>query len=113
MHHHLYPQKDTFISNRPGFADKNFGIDEILQIGTSNVIIRSLATTKDYSYVEAIFNNYPVQYFTGIFTGSLRGTVSSLDGNLVGSALLFTASYFSGSVDGGAIAEYSGSFRKS
>lgn len=108
MHHFIYPSKDTYISSRPGFTDKNFGLDEILQIGTSNVIKRFIVTSRNYPYVSTIFYNYPVQYFTGIFTGSIKGTVVDTYGTLVGDAVMFTASYFSGSVDGGAIFEYNG-----
>lgn len=100
MHHFIYPSKDTYISSRPGFPEKNFGIDELLQVGTSNVIVRSISPTKDYSYTNVIFSNYNVENFTGNFTGSIKGNVSNLTGSLSGSALVFTASYFSGSYNG-------------
>jgi hypothetical protein len=32
MHTFLYPQKDTYITNEVGYANKNFGIDEILEL---------------------------------------------------------------------------------
>lgn len=80
--------------------DKNFGIDEILQIGTSNVLVRTLNTTKDYSYVNAIFSNQQMTYFVGTFTGSLTGDVSFASGSISGSGITFSASYFSGSIDG-------------
>lgn len=35
MHHFIYPSQDTFITNVLGYQDLNFGIDEILRIGTS------------------------------------------------------------------------------
>jgi len=35
MHHFIYPSQDTFITNIPGFDSLNFGIDEILRVGTS------------------------------------------------------------------------------
>ena len=35
MHHFIYPSQDTFITNVLGFEKLNFGIDEILRIGTS------------------------------------------------------------------------------
>jgi hypothetical protein len=105
MHHFLYPSKDTYISSRNGYAEKNFGVDEILQIGTSNVIVRTLETTKAYAYNAAIFNYYTVTSFTGTFTGSFDGFVTFLSGSLTGSNML-TASYFSGSIDGAPIAIY-------
>jgi hypothetical protein len=100
MHHFIYPSKDTYITNRNGVDDKNFGIDEILQVGTSNVAVRTLNPTKTFSYTDAIFSNQNVTYFTGIFTGSFTGTVSFINGSISGSGIAFSASYFSGSVDG-------------
>ena len=108
MHHFIYPSQDTYISSRPGYADKNFGIDEILQVGTSNAVVRALSSTKNYNYTNTVFAAYSVQYFTGIFTGSLKGTVANSTGTISGSAIMFSASYFSGSIGGGAIAEYNG-----
>lgn len=108
MHHFIYPSKDTYISNRPGYDDRNFGIDEILQIGTSNVTVRHLATTKAYSYTDTIFNNYSVQSFTGIFTGSFRGTASETSGSLSGSGI-FSIEFASGSITGSSVNGYSGS----
>lgn len=80
--------------------DKNFGIDEILQIGTSNTVVRTLSSTTDYVYVDTIFTSQFVTSFTGTFTGSFEGDVSASLGTISGSNLTFSASYFSGSVDG-------------
>jgi hypothetical protein len=100
MHHFIYPSQDTYITNRTGLDDKNFGIDEILQVGTSNVIQRVLSTTKDYYYISEIFNSRGFDNFTGIVTGSFGGTSSLSIGTISGSGLEFSASYFSGSIDG-------------
>lgn len=83
MHHFIYPSKDTYITNRAGYADKNFGLNEVLQLGTINKPVRYLSPTKDYVYTNVIFNSQHVDNFTGIFTGSLEGT-SSFSGSLVG-----------------------------
>jgi hypothetical protein len=100
MHHLIYPSKDTYITNKVGFDNKNFGIDEILEIGTNNIPVRTLSPTKNYTYINAIFNHVPVTYFTGIFTGSFGGTVLFATGSISGSGLVFSSSYFSGSVNG-------------
>jgi len=100
MHHFIFPTKDTYITNRSGFDDKNFGIDELLQVGTKNVPQRVLSPTRDYVYVDAIFQGQGLTYFTGIFTGSFDGNIVFSSGSISGSNLGFTASYFSGSVDG-------------
>jgi hypothetical protein len=100
VHHFIFPVADTYITNRVELDDKNFGIDEILQVGTSNVAVRTLNQTKTFTYTDTIFSNQKVTYFTGIFTGSFTGTVSFIDGNISGSGIAFSASFFSGSVDG-------------
>lgn len=100
MHHLIYPSQDTYITSRTGFEDKNFGIDEILQIGTSNLTQRTLESTKNYYYTSVLFNNHGFDNFTGTFTGSLGGTVQWIDGTISGSDVEFSASYFSGSING-------------
>lgn len=40
MHHFLYPEKDTFISNENGLSGKNFGVDEQLKISTDHQNVR-------------------------------------------------------------------------
>lgn len=109
MHHHLFPVEDTYITNRSGYEDKNFGINEILRIGTDNESVRSLEHTKDFSYVGVVWNNYCATSFTGTFSGSFSGSAVSVIG-VIASSASFTASYFSGSVDGGVIIESSGGF---
>lgn len=109
MHHHIFPQKDCFLTNRSNLDDKNFGVDELLQIGTQNIPQRVLSHTTKYYYTDAIFNGQGFTSFTGIFTGSLAGTVSSANGTIYGDNLEFTSSYFSGSTDiGYPIQEISG-----
>lgn len=100
MHHFIYPAKDTYITNRTQMDDRNFGITEVLHVGTSNTLTRTLSATKDFSYVDAIFDHQGVDYFVGEFTGSFSGTVDFANGTISGSGITFSASYFSGSVDG-------------
>lgn len=100
MHHFIYPSKDTYITNRPDWNVKNFGIDEILQIGSQNKAARVLSQTTDYVYTDAIFNGQSVTLFTGTFSGSFGGTIVFANGIVSGSNLEFSASYFSGSIDG-------------
>ena len=39
MHHFIFPVADTYVTNRPNNLEtKNFGIDEILQVGTQNTV---------------------------------------------------------------------------
>lgn len=100
MHHFIYPSKDTYITNQSELDNKNFGLDEILQIGTSNVIKRTLNDIKIFYYSNEIFNNHGFNNFTGILTGSFGGSASYVIGTISGSSLELSASYFSGSIDG-------------
>lgn len=100
MHHFIYPAKDTYITNRNQVDDKNFGLTEILRVGTSNTLTRNFNLTKDYTYTDAVFNNQHVDYFVGSFTGSFVGVASYVSGTISGSGIAFSASFFSGSVDG-------------
>lgn len=108
MHHFIYPSKDTYITNRSGYEDKNFALDELLQVGTINQAIIYTSATKDYGYTNQIFSSYHADSFSGSFTGSLEGTASFIYGTMSGSNLDFSITYFSGSVDG-VSAETSGS----
>jgi len=59
MHTFLYPQKDTYITNEVGYANKNFGIDEILELKahptTTTTIVQysssSISQSADYSRI--------------------------------------------------------------
>jgi hypothetical protein len=46
MHHFIYPSQDTFITNVYGFSDLNFGIDEILRIGTTVATVAIQSSTE-------------------------------------------------------------------
>lgn len=108
MHHHLFPSEDTYVTNLAGYSDKNFGINEVLRIGTSNSGAKVLKTTRDFSYVNVVWNDHCVTDFTGILSGSFDGSADTANGTVSYSAS-FTSSYFIGSVNGGPIAEVSGS----
>jgi hypothetical protein len=107
MHHFIFPSQDTYITNRPiGLDTKNFGVDEILQVGTENTLEGYISPTKDYTYVGAIFNHIGVQYFNGTFTGSVTGTDVSSSAILSGSVTgFYTGSFdvegFTGSIING------------
>ena len=84
MHHYIFPSQDTYITNRPvGLDVKNFGVDEILQVGTDNSIVGYISDTKDYVYVNEYFQNYSAQDFTGTFSGSISPGTASFSGSLV------------------------------
>lgn len=85
MHHYIFPSQDTYITNRPVELDvKNFGVDEILQVGTDNSIVGYISDTTNYTYVNQYFQNYSAQDFTGTFTGSISPGTASFTGSLTG-----------------------------
>ena len=81
----------------------NFGVDEILQVGTQNKQVGYISDTTDYTYVNAAFDHVGVTYFNGTFTGSFIGTDSTSSFAVVNGVGILTASYFSGSNLGGTI----------
>lgn len=84
MHHYIFPYQDTYITNRSKELDtKNFGVDEILQVGTDNSILGYISATRPYTYVNQYFQNYSAQDFTGTFTGSISPGTASFTGSLV------------------------------
>ena len=42
MHTFLFPKQDNYITNETDYADKNFGIDEILELKAQNQLIRNV-----------------------------------------------------------------------
>jgi len=107
MHYHLFPTEDTYITNKTGYEEKNFGLNEILRIGTDESSVKSLESTRSYSYSNAVWTNYCATDFTGIFTGSFVGEATIANGVIVCSSS-FSSSYFSGSLDSADITEISG-----
>lgn len=99
MNHIINPSEDSFITNREGFSSKNFGIDEILQIGTSTKSVKYFNSTKTYTY-----NGTVTQMTFCGFDGYIIGTItaSSIIGNthITGSSYLATQSLFTGSIYG-------------
>ena len=58
MHYFVYPKQDSYITNNPNFEDKNFGLDEILMVGTDNISTVVDYTTKTYYYETRITYYY-------------------------------------------------------
>jgi hypothetical protein len=99
MHHQIFPTADTYISNKTNYSDKNFGLDEILQVGVNTVNVVEVSSTKTYVYPSSSVILLDVDRFSGTVTGSfIGGTVGSANGSLIGTVAVFTASYFSGDV---------------
>lgn len=124
MHHFIYPSQDTYVTNYPDQDVLNYGLDEILRVGTISKISEVIFPTSTFTVNESVYG-WCVNSFTGsIISGSLIGTGSLLVGsasftgsatgfpnvsasfgsftNFTGSALNFygTASGFSGKLMG-------------
>lgn len=97
MHHFVYPAQDTFITNTVGYPNSNFGLDEVLRVGTKNTTTQFTFPTRSFSYVsESVMQC--VENFTGnITSGSLFGVASYISGTITGGTGSISGSGFSGS----------------
>jgi hypothetical protein len=123
MHHLIYPAEDTFVTNTINYDDVNFGLDEILRVGTDDVTARFSQDTQTFSYDSASVTGICIQSFTGnVTSGSLlglatyiSGTIASGTGSVSGSGFsgssMLSGINFSGSIGNfnGTITEFSGS----
>jgi hypothetical protein len=71
MHTFIYPSQDTYINNSPDFVNKNFGIDEILEIYASNI-------GNSVVYTDPVWHNAPQTASSYGNSGWLAYTTSSL-----------------------------------
>jgi hypothetical protein len=102
MHHLLYPSKDTFIKSQPEYSSKNFGMDEVLQVGTETIAVKTTNTTKTHYYNNELTVNQLLSNFTGHISGSGAPCVASSSVNIYisGNSFEITSSGFSGSYGG-------------
>ena len=99
MHTFLYPQKDTYITNEVGYADKNFGIDEILELKAHPNVTRTTIYYQSSSISQSVYTNLEVNDFTGNISGSSTSIDSSGYVNLKfinNSTISFTGSLIDG-----------------
>ena len=69
MHTFLYPQKDTYITNEVVYVDKNFGIDEILELRSYPHVKKDLLLYQSAS-LTASFYDQSVSGFSGSVSAS-------------------------------------------
>jgi hypothetical protein len=97
MHHFIYPAQDTFVTNTINYADVNFGLDEVLRVGTANTTARFTLDTKTFSYASASVT-LCIEAFTGtVISSSLRGFASYISGTIASGTGSVSGSAFSGS----------------
>ena len=109
MHHMLFPTQDTFITNTIGFNNLNFGLDEILRVGTKSTIIKILSPTTTIPISQSVSNLCVFGFSGSIFSSSLYGTSSVAIGAISSSAAIVLTSYFTGDVTGSSLTGFSGS----
>jgi len=109
MHHFIYPEKDTFITNTLGYDNKNFGLDEILCVGTKVSTIKSTSPTTTIQISQST-SSICVSGFSGSITdASIYGTASVAIGTISSSASTLETTNFSGQVTGSSFTNFSGS----
>lgn len=101
MHHFIYPQQDTFITDTTDLETLNFGLNEVLRVGTENVIIKSVSPTTLYPFSQSVSNLCVINFSGSIINASLYGTASFAIGIISSShAAHITSSYYTGTLTG-------------
>ena len=106
MHTFLYPQKDTYITNEVVYVDKNFGIDEILELKAHPNVTRTAIYYQSSSISQSVYTNLELNNFTGNISGSNTSIDSSGYANLkfiANSSISFTGSLINGATITGSI----------
>lgn len=71
MHTFIYPSQDTYINNSPEFINKNFGIDEILEIYASNKGTTTVYTDPNWHTAPLTASSYGNNGWLAYTTSSL------------------------------------------
>lgn len=113
MHTFLFPKQDNYITNETDYADKNFGIDEILELKAQNQLIRNVVFYSSSSLSGSNFSLFDVLNYTGSVSGSyLSGSAQSSNIVITGSSDFSSNSFtgvYTGSINSGSLTSYSGS----
>ncbi len=99
MHTFIFPKQDTFITNETGYADKNFGIDEILELKAQNQLVTNVTFYSSAS-LSGSYSTFDVLNYSGNISGSyLSGSTESSNIYISGSSQ-FTSTNYNGYVSG-------------
>jgi hypothetical protein len=79
MHIFIYPSKDTYITNLTNLSDRNFGIDELLNV---SCIASTAKSVVKYQYGTIDSTNYILNNIVN-YTGSLVGYLSGTTTNVI------------------------------
>lgn len=88
MHRFIFSSKDAFIDNHPDERMKNFGRDEILEISSKTYVIRSFQSTSPLQSTSTDYIGLDLIKFNGTFTGSMTGSASDVNGDIIGCGLV-------------------------
>ena len=95
MHTFIYPSQDTYINNSSKFKDKNFGIDEILEIYASNngkKVVYSSPYWHDVPLTSSSYGNEGLLAYTTssifIYSGSLWRKFDLTSSNIPGTSFI-------------------------
>ena len=72
MHKFILSSSDSFVTNNINFTSKNFGRDEILEISSEKISVKTFESASLRS-ANTSFVGLELKYFTGKITGSLVG----------------------------------------
>ncbi len=99
MHTFIFPKQDTFITNETGYADKNFGIDEILEIKAQNQLLKKVVFYSSSS-LSGSYSTFDVLNYTGTISESYISGAAESSNIYVSGSSQFTSTNYSGYVSG-------------
>ena len=100
MHHIIFPEKDTFITNTLGFDTLNFGLDEILKVGTQTTSTRVVYPTTIYPINGNISNLCVDGYSGSLYTASFYGGGTIIGSVISTTPVSFSIDFFKGTLTG-------------
>ena len=99
MHTFIFPKQNTFITNETGYADKNFGIDEILELKAQNQLIEKV-TFYSSSSLSGSYSTFDVENYIGNISGSYLSGSGQTSFLYVSSSSQFNSQNYTGYVSG-------------
>lgn len=99
MHTFIFPKQDTFITNETGYENKNFGIDEILELKAKNQLVSNVSFYVSSSLSGSYTTFNVINYIGGISSSYLSGSSYSANLYISGSSK-FTSTNYNGYVSG-------------
>ena len=99
MHTFIFPKQDTFITNETGYEDKNFGIDEILELKAQNQLVSDVNFYVSSSLSGSYTTFDVINYIGSISSSYLSGSSYSANLYISGSSQ-FTSTNYNGYVSG-------------